>query len=146
MAFAITGVRAEGIEVEEALNKRYYQKYILSITALAADVALDVGSFVSGALGTFWTAAGGSTIGAQALVAIRDISTKVDTFDTLGGSFTLGYSRGAAVAASVSTVAANSLGNTPNIAFNAANGPTSYDVVLTWALSPGNSPTQLYNP
>ncbi len=39
---------------------------------------------LSGSLGTFWTAAGGSTIGAKALQAIRDIVTRASFYEFVG--------------------------------------------------------------
>lgn len=144
MAFAITKIQAYGIEVEEPINKRCVQKVILTLTALAADVDLDLGDSASGALGVFWTAAGGSVVGAKSLTAFRDIATKAEAFDTLGGSFTLARSRGAATAATVYTVVAGAANQTPNIAFDAGAGPTAYNVVLSWTLAQGNIPTELY--
>ena len=144
MAFAITKVACNGIEVEEAVNKRYHQYMVLTVTSLAADVALDLGAFVSGSLGTFWTAAGGSTVGAQALTAIRDIFTKAETFKDVGGTFPGNYSRGASVGAGVYTQAL--VNKTPNVTFNAANGPVGSTIVLSWVLAPQQAPTELYAP
>lgn len=76
MTFAVTAVKAYGIEAEEAVTKRYKQVYILSITAANTDVTLDLGTYA----GTFWTAAGGSTPGALALLALKDIQTKAKSF------------------------------------------------------------------
>jgi hypothetical protein len=54
MAFALVAgsVKAFGTEVSEPLTKRFVQIFQLSFTALAADVALDLGNLS----GTFWTA------------------------------------------------------------------------------------------
>lgn len=86
MTFALTKVRAYGIEVEEAVNKRYIQRLILTITAANTDTALDVGDFTSGSLGTFWDAVDGSEPGDTALAAIRDIKTRAESFVAVGGS------------------------------------------------------------
>lgn len=87
MTFAITQVQCYGIESEEALNKRYRQYMILTITAAATDIALDLGSNQTGSLGTFWTAAGTGTPGAGALLSIQDIVTRAQYFDSFGGNF-----------------------------------------------------------
>lgn len=82
MAFAVTSVKCYGIEAEEPVNKRYGQRMILGITGLNTDVTMDLGTYA----GTFWTAAGGSTPGAAALLAIKDIQTKALSFRGVGGS------------------------------------------------------------
>lgn len=87
MAFAVTKVQAYGIEAEEALNKRYRQYMILTITAANTDVDLDLGDNQSGSLGTFWTAVTGTDTGAGALLAIQDIVTRAESFDSFGGNF-----------------------------------------------------------
>lgn len=87
MTFVVTKVQAYGIEAEEALNKRYRQYMILTITAANTDVALDLGSNQSGSLGTFWTAADDTTTGAAALLALQDIVTRAEYFDSFGGNF-----------------------------------------------------------
>lgn len=84
MAFAVTKVEAYGIEAEEAVNKRYRQFLTLTITGLNTDIAMDLGSHVSGSLGTLWTAAGGSATGAVALQAIRDIATRASFYSGVG--------------------------------------------------------------
>ncbi len=87
MTFAITKVQCYGIEAEEALNKRYRQYMILTITAANTDTDLDLGDNQTGSLGTFWTAAGSGTPGAGALLAIQDIVTRAQYFDGFGGNF-----------------------------------------------------------
>ncbi len=87
MTFAVTKVQAYGIEAEEALNKRYRQYMILTITAANTDVDLDLGDNQTGSLGTFWTAADDSATGAGALLAIQDIVTRAEYFDGFGGNF-----------------------------------------------------------
>jgi hypothetical protein len=141
MAFAITKVQAYGIESEEPLNKRYRQYMYLTVTATAADVALDLGSNQTGSLGTFWTATSGTTVGAGALQAIQDIVTRAEVPESPSLSV-LTYVQGTAVGASTYTVA---LANkTPSIAFNAANGPTSYTVCLKWVLAQQSEPVSYF--
>lgn len=80
MTMAITGCKAYGIEVDEATTKRFKQFLEIDITGANTDVDYDLGDAVAGSLGTFWTAAGGSTEGAVALAAIRDIQTRARIF------------------------------------------------------------------
>lgn len=82
MTLAVTAVQCKGIEVEEAVNKRYRQKMILSITGANTDVTYDLGTYA----GTFWTATSGSTPGAAALKAIKDIQTRAKSFRGIGGT------------------------------------------------------------
>jgi len=139
MAFAVTKVQAYGFESEEPVNKRYMQRLILNVTALAADVALDLGANQTGSLGTFWTAVSGTTLGANALRSIQDIVTRADT--PLEPSISaLAYSKGAVVGAGVYTIVVAN--KTPSIAFNAANGPLLYTVTLTWTLTPEAFPVE----
>lgn len=90
MAFALTEFQSYGIEAEEAVNKRYKQVAILTITAANTDVDLDIGDYS----GTFWTAVSGSEPGTTALQAIKDIQTRALSFVGLGGSSIAGYSQG----------------------------------------------------
>lgn len=106
MAFALTKVRAYGIEAEEALNNKYQQKLILNITGLATDVDLDLGDYS----GTFWTAVGGTEPGATALKAIQDIQTLADSFVGLGGTSIEGYSQQGALGGLVNYDSAASAG------------------------------------
>lgn len=87
MTFALTQVQFYGVEAEEPLNKRYRQYAVLTITAANTDVALDLGLNQTGSLGTFWTAAGSGTPGAGALLAIQDVVTRAQYFDSFGGNF-----------------------------------------------------------
>ncbi len=88
MTFVVTKVQAYGIEAEEALNKRYRQYMVLTLTAANTDVALDLGNNQTGSLGTFWTAGDDTATGAGALLALQDIVTRADYFDNIGGTFT----------------------------------------------------------
>lgn len=88
MAFVVTKVQAYGQEAEEAITKRYRQFLLLDVTANNSDVALDLGSNQGGALGTFWTAVSGTTVGANALRAVQDIVTRAEAFGRWGGNWT----------------------------------------------------------
>jgi hypothetical protein len=79
MAFALSSIKVVGTEVSEPVTKRFVQVVQFNITALAADVLLDIGASTAGALGTFWTAAGGTEVGADALEIWRRIQVKGDS-------------------------------------------------------------------
>ncbi len=109
MTFVVTQVQCYGIEAEEPLNKRYRQFMYLTITAANTDTALDLGSYIAGSLGTFWTAADDTATGAGALQALQDIGTRAQAFDTLGGNF---MSRAQVDSSAVSMVMINSSAST----------------------------------
>lgn len=129
MAFALTRFQAYGIEIDEATTKRFKQYAELQITALAADVALDLGNNT----GTFWGAVGGTEPGTTALQALKDIQLRAKTFLDIQGLGVNEYVRGTAAAAGVYTISIQNL--RPNVTYNAANGPLVYDIVLTWELN-----------
>lgn len=83
MAFALTKFQAYGIEAEEAVNKRYKQVAILTITGLNTDVDLDLGDL---APGTFWNAVDGAEPGDTGLAAFKDINQRAASFIGLGGT------------------------------------------------------------
>lgn len=122
MTFALTKVQAYGIEAEEALNKRYRQYMVLTITAAATDTALDLGTNQTGSLGTFWTAVGSTAPGSGALLALQDIVTRADYFDSFGGNF---LDRAQGDAASILITALNSGAST--------GGAAAENLVLTGA-------------
>lgn len=109
MTFALTEFQSYGIEAEEAVNKRYKQVAILTITAANTDVDLDIGDYS----GTFWTAVSGSEPGTTALQAIKDIQTRALSFVGLGGSSLAPYVQGDASIPQVTalTSAASAGGN-----------------------------------
>lgn len=74
MAFALTKVRAYGVESEEPVNKRYLQRLILNITGANTDTDLDIGDYS----GTFWTAVGATSPGAEALKVLKNIAVKAE--------------------------------------------------------------------
>jgi hypothetical protein len=83
MAFALTSMKAYGIEAEEPLNKDYKQFVELNITGLATDVDLDIGDYTSG---TFWTAIGTTSDQAKALLAtLQAIQIRAKCFDGASG-------------------------------------------------------------
>lgn len=141
MAFVITKVQAYGIEAEEPLNKRYRQYMYLTLTAANTDVDLDIGDNQNGSLGTFWTAAGGTTVGAGALQAIQDIVTRAECGETASLSALNFYQGGAASGVVYTVTLANKC---PNLLFASGTAPTAYTVCLSWVLAPQNDPVAYY--
>lgn len=139
MAFVITKVQAYGIEAEEPVNKRYRQYMYLTLTAANTDVDLDLGDNQTGSLGTFWTAAGGTTVGAGALRAIQDIVTRAEVGETASLSPLSFFQAAAASGAAYTVTLANKC---PNILFESGSAPTAYTVCLKWVLAPQLYPVQ----
>lgn len=82
MAFLLTKVQAYGIEAEEAVNKRYTQRMILTITAANSDVDLDLGDYT----GTFWNAVDATATGLTGLAAIKAINLAAESFIGVAGT------------------------------------------------------------
>lgn len=143
MAFAVTVVEAYGIEVEEALNKRYIQYLNLTITAANTDTDWDLGDNVTGSLGTFWTAADGTATGLTALGAIQDIETRARA--SVGYSLSApNFYQGGSASGVVYTAAANTSGKTPNLTFASGSAPTEITIQLRWILQPQQEPVEVY--
>ncbi len=86
MTIALTKVTAYGIEASEPLTKRFQQYLILEGTGANTDVDYDFGDSTAGALGTFWTAVGGTEPGITALSAIRSINVAAKVFEAIEGT------------------------------------------------------------
>lgn len=82
MTFALTSFAAYGVERDEGLTNLFHQYARFTITAANTDVDLDFGDYS----GTFWTAVGGSTVGAVALTAMKNIQVRALTYIGLGGN------------------------------------------------------------
>lgn len=138
MAFALTSVKAYGIEAEEAVNKRYKQMVILGITGTSADVALDIGNFS----GTFWTAVGTTVDPAKsAALALKAIQIKALSFEKIGGTAIAGKAQAAADAAGVYVLAMDGTNTQlPSITLHAGEGATSYQLILEWVLKDAEEP------
>lgn len=139
MAFALTKFKADGVRAEGATRQHAFQTAQFMITALAADVVMDISAVTTGALGTFWTAviadATYGAIGTQALTAIKAIQNQVLSLTSVDLGGALDYVKGTAVAASTYTIATTL--HLPTVTFNAANGKLAYLVVLKWVLKDG---------
>lgn len=142
MTFALTSVKAYGIEGEEAVNKRYTQRLILHVTSANTDTALDIGN----PSGTFWTAVGSSSDQAVAgLAALKNIQTKALTYI---GAMCTQMAAFAQVASGPSgsqyTVAMDSTyTQLPKFTFVSGSAPTTYDIVLNWILKDAEVPTEV---
>ncbi len=95
MTFALTSVKAYGVEASEPLQKRFIQRLELKGTAANSNVAYDFGTYA----GTFWTAVGGTQPGITALKAVKDIQIAAKAFLSAQGIGLNGYTQGAASAA-----------------------------------------------
>lgn len=81
MTLALTAFQAYAVEIDEPLQKRFIQRAEFDITGAATDATYDFGTYA----GTFWTAVGGSTVGAVALKAVKDINVAATCFLWAGG-------------------------------------------------------------
>ncbi len=88
MTFALTAVKAYGIESSESLQKRFIQRLELKGTAANTNVAYDFGNYT----GTYWSAVGGTGVGPKALTAIKGIQTIARSFLSAQGTGLNGYS------------------------------------------------------
>ncbi len=104
MTFALTAFQAYGIEAEEAVNKRYKQVAILTITAANTNFDLDLGDL---APGTFWDAVDGSEPGDTGLAAFKDINTRALSFIGVGGTGIAGYAKADASIPTISLLDSN---------------------------------------
>lgn len=130
MTFALSQVRAFGIESEEAISKRYIQAMVLNITAANTDIDLDLGDYS----GTFWTAVSGSAATA-ALSALKSIQLKAESFWKVGGTSIAGYQQADASYDSVlaldSTATAGTTGATRTLT---VTGLLTTDTILKFTI------------
>jgi hypothetical protein len=133
MAFALTKFQARGVDIAGPSNKRGIQQVVLNITGAAADVDLDIGDDA----GTFWTAAkADSTYGSlatKALEVLQNIVANASSLVAVKSEQLIDRIQIAAVsgAGEYSLAVVNTR---PNIAFNAADGETSYEIILEYEL------------
>lgn len=139
MTFALTKYVASGIDRSGPSVKRGVQRVALTITALAADVDLDIGDDA----GTFWTdALADATYGTLATNAQTHLQTICDNVTALLAVMS------PQLLDRVQTAAAGSNGeysialedHRPNITVNAADGEEAWYIVLEWELADGQSP------
>lgn len=137
MAFAVTEVKAYGLDISEPVQKRALQIVELKVTGTNSDVSLDIHDFG----GTFWGDAGSSDEGALAKKVLQDVSTRVDkivsySFPEIQVNKTIVHS-GATLGANQAKFAlgANKI---VGATLNAAEGLTSYNIVYVWSLKDGH--------
>jgi len=149
MAFALTSFYAGGVKEMTANPVQAYQRYIFTVTGLAADVALDIGNFS----GTFWTAALANTTLVNATTTLGQMAGDVRSFlDNHKGALahTIGiyvpqiFGRAFAAAASgvIYTRSIDATTKLPIFTFAAANGELAYTVMVDYALVPGQKVEQ----
>lgn len=140
MSFALVAFHARGVEITSPSNKRGIQQVVLDITATANDVDLDVGD--DG--GTFWTAAiADSTYGelaTQALDILQAIVAQSAAFVGCASQQLIDRVQVAALTgAGQYTLAV--VNSRPNIAVDAADGETSWKLILTYEMDNFIQPT-----
>lgn len=134
MAFALTDYKAYGMDISEPVTKRAHQIFECTITATAADVALDLGNVA----GTAWSAIDNNALGLAAKTAFTEILSKVDRFagyacPEIDFGFLPAY--GDATPASGYVGIVNNTAKTcPEFVFAAGEGVTSYKFVFKWTL------------
>lgn len=139
MAFALTAYQARSVDIASPSYRQAIQEVVLDITGTTADVDLDIGDNT----GTFWTAAQANTtygaLAAKALESIQRIVSQSDALVQVMSQQLLDRIQIATVAgAGEYSLAIQNL--RPNIAFNAADGETSYKIILRYELKTGILP------
>lgn len=138
MAFALTSFRAFPVNVDEPITTRALQVVTLKITALAADVDLDIGDTA----GTFWTAAlADATYGTKATEAKKHMATILANAETLKSLYSFEIAKNKRVSSGPDAVATkevkyNGTATAPEILFFAGEGITSLTVTLEYVLKP----------
>ena len=141
MAFALTSFEAFSIQMDEPIQKRALQVCRFTITALAADVDLDIGDTA----GTFWAAAlANGTSGANATIAKTHWFSAIGKSASVAGLYSFEISKSKAIAGSSAVGAGlvkfNGTALTPEILFAAGEGITALVVTVTLNLQNGQLP------
>jgi hypothetical protein len=144
MAFALTSFRSYGVYIDEPITKRAVQYVHMTITALGADVDLDVGD----AAGTFWTAAVADathgTNAAKAKTAWVEILSKAKAIASMQ-SFEISKSKTPCGASAVGAglVKINGTALAPEILFHTAEGITALTLNFVIELKDEHAPVRL---
>lgn len=138
MAFALTKFEARGIEIKTPSKKRGVQELCFTISALAADVDLDIGDYA----GTFWTAAvANASTGALAAAVLAILQAHDDNVAALLAVQSEQLIDRIQAAAAAGTAYVLTVGNKlPIILCDAANGETSWYIVVRQELNDGIFP------
>lgn len=134
MAIALSKFAAYGEHNTDTVKDRGIQVAKFVLTGDAADVDYDISDFT----GNFWTAVAASAAGAGAKAWLRANYSQFLSLVTVEGSFAQAYLRAAAVGVGAYTQAVTS--DLPDLAFNAADGPTRMVLILKWAMPEGSVP------
>jgi hypothetical protein len=141
MALVLTEVEAYGREIDEPLTKKFSQVLRLKGTGAAGDLTHDIGNLT----GTFWTAVGGTDVGAKALTTLKSIVPKIKALDTIGGSTVMAshvLATPQALAAIGDVKVSAYVNGVPSLLYFTAGGPTAWEYLITWDLLDNNSPTK----
>lgn len=136
MAFAVTAYKAYGLPIEQPVDEKFIQVYELTYTRAAADVDADIGD----SAGTFWTAAGGTTLGAAAKAAILSILPRVGALKSCELTGDAEYMLRAAAAGASAYVLSTPA--TPTITHANDGTNTTIKAVLAWTLNPSDMPVR----
>ena len=137
MAFALTDYRAYGMDISEPVQKRAIQIFECTLTAIAADVDLDIGDVA----GNAWGEIDNNAIGLAAKVALTEILTKVDRLAVascpeIDNVFLPVYGDATPAAGSVGRIN-NTAKTMPEYVFAAGEGVTAYKFYFQWTLKDG---------
>lgn len=157
--YLCTGYEAYVQEVDEALTTKFHQWVVLYLKSTAnTQLTYDIGSYVAGSLGTFWTAAAAdttavpvnvaqgilvaTTAGAVATAALGVLSNVAGVLaeSVIGvrGPALLPFGQ-VASGASTSQYVLSIVNNCPSIVWGTASAPTTTSAYFfEWDLSPGN--------
>lgn len=133
MAFALTAYEARAIDIGTTTFKRGIQQVVFDITGTTADVDLDIGD----SAGTFWVAAQANatygTLAASALASLTRIAGQSTWMSWQSPQLADRVQVASLTTTGQYSLATDTLG--PDFAFNAANGETSYKIILTYEMN-----------
>lgn len=134
MAFAITGIKAFGIEAYEGNREIFEQVLLLDVTGVAADVLLDIGN----PSGTFWTNVNNA---AQSRL-VQDIFTRVDKHVSFSCPQLLDRTqvRSSATVATTQFKIASPQNTSFAITLFAGEGLSAYSIAMKWILKADHPP------
>lgn len=138
MAFGLSRISAYGIETAEPVRGKYLQVLELQVTALAADVALDIGN----SAGTFWT----NVANTAARNAVASIWPKVARHISLSVPELFAKTL---IASGASTATGQYKITSPQsssfaITIHTGEGLTAYNIALVWALKGDELPVTYF--
>lgn len=138
MTFALTKFRTNAIRHMGTSSKRAIQQVYFEVTGANTDIDLDIGD----ASGTFWTAVGGSGLGAIALAELDKIADNA--------AFLRGYSSPQLIgkiqvasgpSAGQFTAATDVMG--VNLGFASGDAPTTHNVIFEFELNDNVLPSNV---